>query len=323
MARKVLVTVSPIYRQAVDGLCSKLEQAGFEAHYLGRPDEALAAEELLELLRGVEIYVVGNARVPRAVIEKSPELRLISKYGVGVDNIDLAAAGERGVKVTNAPGANATAVAEMTIGLMIALSRRFKEIERSLREGSWRLVAGRELSGRTLGIVGLGNIGKQVAVRARAFGMRVLANDIVDYPEFCREFDVNVVGLDQLLAEADIATLHVPLTSQTRHMIAGPQFERMRRGSILIDTARGGVVEEAALHRALAEKHLAAAAVDVFEREPLGDSPLRFLDNVILTPHIAGITDEASQRIAGRTLDNILAYQSGLTPPDLLKTEDS
>jgi D-3-phosphoglycerate dehydrogenase len=320
MARRVLLTVSPIYRQAVERLCSALEQAGFETNYLGRPDEQLTPDELLELLRGVEIYVVGNARVPRMVIEQCPELRLISKYGVGVDNIDLPAAAERGVKVTNAPGANATSVAEMTIGLMIALSRKFKEIEQSLREGSWRLVPGRELSGRTLGIVGLGNIGKQVAVRARAFGMRVLANDIVDYADFCREFQVNVVDLSQLLGESDIVTLHVPLTPLTKHMIGGPQFEGMKPGSILIHTARGGVVDEAALYRALAAKRLAAAAVDVFEQEPLGESPLRSLDNVILTPHIAGITGEASERIAQCTLANILAYQHGRTPPNLLNS---
>ena len=321
MPRKILLTVSPIYRRAVEGLCDRLRHAGFDPCYLGQPDETLSPEELSQLLRGAEVYVVGNARVPRRVIEDCPTLRLICKYGAGVDNIDLTAAAGRGVQVTNAPGANAVSVAEMTIGLMIYLSRRLKEIERSLREGKWRLQAGSELYGRTLGIIGLGNIGKHVAARARAFGMRVLANDIVDYPEFCRQYEVEPVDLEQLLATADVVTLHVPLTPLTRHMIGEAQLARMRAGSILIHTARGGVVEEAALYRALAEGHLVAAAVDVFEQEPLGESPLRSLDNVILTSHIAGITHEASERIASRTLDNVLAYLAGRTPPDLVGPE--
>ncbi|HYM09811.1 MAG TPA: phosphoglycerate dehydrogenase, partial [Bryobacterales bacterium] len=262
--------------------------------------------------------VVGNATVPRRVIEGSPALALIAKYGVGVDNIDLAAATERGVLVTNAPGGNAVSVAEMTMGLLIVLARRLKEIERSLRDGGWRVTAGDELYGRTLGIVGLGNIGKQVATRARAFGMRVLANDIVDYPDFCRQFEIEPVSLDGLLAESDLVTLHVPLTPQTRHMIGGAQLARMRRGAILVHTARGGVVDEAALYRALVERHLSAAAVDVFEREPLGESPLRPLENVVLTPHIAGITHQASERIAQRTFDNVQAYAARRAPPDLV-----
>ncbi len=299
----------------------RLERAGCEARYLGRPDEQLSEDELLLLLRDVEIYVVGNARVPRRVIENSTKLAVISKYGVGVDNIDLQAATECGVLVHNAPGANAVSVAEMTIGLLISLSRRLKEIERSVREGGWRVTVGQELYGRTLGIVGLGNIGQQVACRARAFGMRVLANDIVDYPEFCRQHEVEPAGLDRLLSESDLVTLHVPLTPLTRRLIGEAQLGRMRPGSILVHTARGGVVEEGALYRALAEGHLSAAAVDVFEQEPLGPSPLRSLENVILTPHIAGITYGASDRIAERVHANVAAYRAGRVPPDLVNRE--
>ncbi len=318
MARKVLITVNPIYQQAVERLSERLREAGLHVHYLGKPDEKLDADELLRLLRGVEIYVVGNARVPRRVIEQARRLALISKYGVGVDNIDLAAASERGILVTNAPGANAISVAEMTIGLMISLSRRLREIQESFRQGGWRLTAGRDLYGRTLGILGLGNIGKQVAIRARACGMSLLANDIVRYPDFCRQYDVEPVSLGRLLSESDVLTLHVPLTPLTRHIIGAKQLERMRHGSILIHTARGGIVDEAALHRALETRHLAAAAIDVFEEEPLGPSPLRSLDNVILTPHIAGITDEAAQRIADRTFSNITAYLARRVPVDAL-----
>jgi D-3-phosphoglycerate dehydrogenase len=318
MGHSVLITASPIYRQGIERLMARLETEGLRVHYLNRADEQLTPEELVELLRGVSIYIVGNAKVPRQVLEASPELKLICKYGVGVDNVDLCAAAEHGILATNAPGGNAVAVAEMTFALMLALMRRLQEMERCVRAGEWRSTPGRELSGATLGIVGLGNIGQRVAVRARAFGMRVLSNDIVEYPEFCRENGVEPVHLDLLLSQSDIVTLHVPLTPLTRHLIGAVQLGRMPRGSLLVHTARGGVVDEAALYHALRTGHLAGAAVDVFEREPLGPSPLRGLDNVILTPHVAGITYEASDRIASRTLENVLAFLAGRTPPDLV-----
>lgn len=305
MSRKILITVSPIYREAVHWCIAQLQAKGFEVHWLNRPDEQLSDEELLGLLEGVEIYIVGNAPVRRRVMEASPQLRLICKYGVGVDNIDLAAAAERGIQVRNAAGANAISVAEMTLGMLLSLTRRLKEAERTVREGGWRVTVGHELYGRTLGIIGLGNIGKQVATRARAFGMRVISRDIVEYPDFCRQHQVEAVELDDLLARSDVVTLHVPLTPLTRHMISDPQFARLKPGALLLDTARGGVVDEAALCRALASGRLAGAGVDVFEREPLGESPLRSLEQVILTPHVAGITYEAAQRIAEQTLANV------------------
>ena len=314
MAKKILITVSPIYREAVEGCIAWLAGRGLQVDWLGRSDEQLGEQELVSLLEGVELYIVGNARVPRRVIEACPQLRMICKYGVGVDNIDLAAATERGVLVTNAPGANAISVADMTMGMLLSLSRRLKEAERTVREGGWRVTVGHELYGRTLGIIGLGNIGKQVAVRARAFGMRVVSNDIVEYPDFCRQQEVEPVGLEELLAQSDVVSLHVPLTPLTRHMIGEAQLGRMKQDALLLHTARGGVVDEAALYRSLAGGHLAVAAVDVFEREPLGESPLRSLEQVILTPHVAGITYEAAERIARHTLASVEAYLRGERP---------
>jgi phosphoglycerate dehydrogenase-like enzyme len=319
MPRQVLITVSPVYRQAVDRMIRRLQSEGLAVHYLNRADEQLAAGELRELLRGVSIYIVGNAPVPREVLEASPDLNLICKFGVGVDNLDRAAAAERGITITNAPGGNALSVAEMTIGLMLALVRNLKQVDRGVRVNQWRTTPGQELHGSTLGIVGLGNIGKQVAVRARAFGMRIVSNDIVEYAAFCREHQVESVTLDALLAQADVLTLHVPLTPRTRYLIGETQLRRLRPGAVLIHTARGGVVEEAALERVLREGHLAGAAVDVFEREPLGPSPLRDLDNVILSPHVAGITYQAAERIADRTIENVRAFLAGRPLPDLLR----
>jgi len=321
MKRKALLTVSPLYSRSVDLLKPGLEQAGYDVHFLNRHDEKLEPKELIELLRGAEIYVVSNARIPREVIEGSPDLALIAKHGVGVDNIDLAAATECGVLVTNAPGANAISVAEMVFASMLCLARQIREIERGVHEGVWRAVMGRELHGRTLGIIGLGNIGKRVALRARAFGMRVFAYDVLDYSEFCQEHEVEAVSLDKLIAESDVVTIHVPLTPVTRHMIGAPQLARMRSGSILVHTARGGVVDEDALYEALASRHLSGAAIDVFECEPLGASRLKSLDNILLTSHIAGLTEEAVERVGRQTLDNVLAYHAGRTPRDLVNPE--
>jgi D-3-phosphoglycerate dehydrogenase len=315
---KILITVSPIYREAVQKCIAHLEGKGIQVHWLGQPDEQLGEDELVGLLEGAEIYVVGNAKVRRRVMETSPQLRMIAKYGVGVDNIDLAAARERGILVTNAPGANAISVAEMTLGMLLSLTRKLKESERTVREGGWRVTVGHEIYNKTLGIIGLGNIGKQVAIRARGFGMRVISNDIVEYAEFCREHKVEAMGLEELLEQSDVVTLHVPLTDLTRRMIDERRLRRMKSGALLLQTARGGVVDEQALCQALVRGRLAGAAVDVFEQEPLGESPLRGLEQVILTPHVAGITYEAAERIARRTLDNLEAYLAGQGPPNLL-----
>jgi D-3-phosphoglycerate dehydrogenase len=228
------------------------------------------------------------------VFEAVPELRLVSKYGVGLDMIDLDAARRHGVTVHWTPGVNRHAVAELTIAFMIALHRRILPLNDDLRRGRWNQPPGtRQLSSSTVGIVGCGNVGQEVAKLCRAFGATVLAYDIRDYSEFYRAHGVIATDFRTLLRTADIITVHVPLDDTTRGMIGEAQLSLMQPSAIVINTARGGIVDERAVKSALQTQRLAGAAFDVFESEPPQDLELLSLPTVVSTPHIGGSTVDA------------------------------
>jgi phosphoglycerate dehydrogenase-like enzyme len=256
----------------------------------------LKGEELVAFLRGHDKAITGLDVLDEAVFSAVPELRIVSKYGVGLDMIDLAAARRHGVSVRWTPGVNRQAVAELTIAFMIALARNVAALASDMRAGIWRQPGGRQLSSATVGIVGCGHVGQQVARLCRAFGSRVLAHDVRAYDAFYREADVTPMGLDAVLQQSDIVTIHLPLDRSTRGMIGAREFSLMRPSAFLVNTARGGIVDEAALAAALIDRRLAGAALDVFEKEPPEDPASRelfVLPNVIATPHIGGSTDEA------------------------------
>jgi len=273
-------------------------------HY--RDDLHADAPALHAALAAAEALVVRNqTRVDAALLATAPRLRAVGRVGVGLDNLDLAALRERGVTVTWAPGTNAVSVAEYVLGALLALYRRFESVSAELHAGRWdrRAATGVEAYGRVLGVVGLGDIGARVARRAVAFGMTVVATDPVRFGSSfaVQEYGVPLLPFEELLARADAVSLHVPLTPDTRHLIGAPQLERMRAGAILINTARGGLVDEAALAAALRAGRLGGAALDVRAVEPPGaDDPLRGLPNVLLTPHIAGVTEASLLRAATR-----------------------
>ncbi len=260
----------------------------------------LKPDELIAALRGCSALLVrGATRVTAEVLAAAPDLKVVARAGTGLDNIDVAAAKQRGVTVLNTPAANAISVAELTLGLMLALDRNVVAACSDLRQGRWEKskYAGRELCGKALGLVGFGRIGREVAVRARAFGMRISAFDPVLEawpPGF--EWVARASGLDLLLSDADYVSLHVPLSPETRHLIGAPQLSRMKRDAVLVNCARGGTVDEAALHAALASGVLRGAALDVFAAEPPGKTPLLELPNVIATPHLGASTAEAQDR---------------------------
>ncbi len=290
---KILVT-DPIHEDAL----RRLEELG-EVVVLEDADE----EELRRHVRDADAWVVrSGTRVTRELIEEAENLKVIARAGVGVDNIDVEAATERGIIVVNAPESSSISVAEHTMGLMLALARRIPQADRSVRRGEWerQRFIGVELAGKVLGIIGLGRIGRQVAKRARAFEMEVIAFDPYISEEVAEELGVELVeDLDELLRRADVVTIHVPLTEETRGMIGERELKLMKESAFLINCARGEVVDEEALVRALKEGWIAGAALDVFAEEPPGeDHPLYELDNVVLTPHIGGSTSEA-QRAAG------------------------
>lgn len=251
------------------------------------------------LPRAVALLVRSETQVTDAVLGNAPRLKFVGRAGMGVDNIDVAAATRRGVTVMNTPGANTVSAAEHAIGLMLALARRIPRAAESMRKGEWdrKRFAGTELHGKVLGLVGLGRIGSHVAGIARAFGMRVVAHDPFLSESRAKDLGAELTGLDDLLARADVISLHVALTDKTRHMMDARRLALMKPKAVLINTARGGLIDDAALVTALKEKRIGGAGLDVFEPEPLpADSPYRSLDNVVLTPHLAASTSEAQER---------------------------
>jgi D-3-phosphoglycerate dehydrogenase len=257
-------------------------------------DRVFSGGELAGFLRGHEKAITGLDVLDEAVFNAVPELRLVSKYGVGLDMIDLAAARRHGVVVRWTPGVNRQSVAELTIAFMIALCRRLVPLNTDLRRGVWGHGRGaRQISSATIGIIGCGHVGKTVAQLCRAFGARVLVHDIVHYTEFYREHGVQAIALDALLRESDIVTVHIPLDATTRGLIDARAIAQMKPTAFLINTARGGIVDEAALKSALIDRRLAGAAADVFELEPPVDAELLQLPTFIGTPHVGGSTDDA------------------------------
>ena len=232
------------------------------------------------------------------VLRAVPSLRAVVRAGTGLDNVDIAVARERGVAVSNTPAANAVSVAELVFGLVLALERHLVAAATDLRNGHWEKTkyAGRELCGRTLGLLGFGRIGREVALRARAFGMEAIACDPV-LSQWPAGYEwVRPVTRDELVAEADVLSIHVPLTPETRCAIGARELALMRRDAVVVNCARGGVLDEAALHAALSAGALRGAALDVFEHEPPGEHPLLALPNVIATPHLGASTAEAQRR---------------------------
>jgi D-3-phosphoglycerate dehydrogenase len=269
----------------------------------------LAPAELREVIPAYDALVVrSQVQADAALLRAGTGLRVVGRAGVGLDNIDVAVARELGVSVVNAPDGNTIAAAEHTLALLLATARRIPAADASVRAGEWARsrFQGFELRGRTLGIVGLGRIGRAVAERAGAFGMRLLGSDPNVSPDALGRLPVALVDLDVLLAEADVITIHVPLAAETRHLLNAAAIARLKPGAVVLNVARGGVVDEAALAAALRDGRVAAAAVDVFEQEPPAGSPLLDAPNVVLTPHIAASTTEAQVAVGVEVARRIL-----------------
>jgi phosphoglycerate dehydrogenase-like enzyme len=253
----------------------------------------LIGSALLEFLNGFEKAITGLEILDESVFASVPSLKVVSKYGVGLDTIDIEAAERHGVSVRWTPGVNRQSVAELAIAFMIMLGRNVAAASADLRRGIWTPGSGRQLSSATIGILGCGHVGQTVARLSRAFGASVLAHDIRNYDEFYRENQVVPVSLDALLAQSDFVSVHVPLDESTRGLIGARELAKMKRTACLVNTARGGIVDEAALKHALVSGVLAGAASDVFSVEPPADTELLLLPNFVATPHIGGSSTEA------------------------------
>lgn len=262
-------------------------------------------------LETADALIVRSAvQVDAALLEHAPKLRVIGRAGVGVDNVDLEAATRKGIAVMNTPGGNAVAVAEQTIGMMLAMARFLCRADAGMHAGKWekKSLQGTELRGKTLGIVGLGKIGMEVARRAKAFSMEVVGHDPYVSPALAKEQGVKLASLDELYAAADYITLHVGLTPQTTGMINADSLKKMKKGVRIVNCARGELIQEEALVEALKSGQVAGASLDVFVKEPLKDSPLQSMDNVILTPHIGGSTHEAQEAVGIQIVNQVKEY---------------
>jgi D-3-phosphoglycerate dehydrogenase / 2-oxoglutarate reductase len=284
------------------------------AHHEVDERPGLSPAELCQILGDYDALVVrSQVPVDAAVIAAGTRLQVIGRAGVGVDNVDLEAATRAGITVVNAPTGNTIAAAEHTLALLYGVARKIAAADASLRRGEWTRTkfTGLELRGRTLGIVGLGKIGQAIAARARAMEMTVLASDPYVNAEQAAHHGVELVSLEDLLARADVVSVHVPLSRATRGMIGAKQLARMKPGAILLNVARGGVVDEAAVAAALTAGTLAGAGIDVFEQEPPVDSPLLGAPNTLLTPHLGASTAEAQVAVAEEIADQVLDVLAG------------
>lgn len=265
----------------------------------------LAGDALVSMLRGHDRAIVGLEPVDEQVLAQLPELRVISKYGVGLDGIDLDALIRRGIKLGWTGGVNRRSVAELTLAFAIALFHRVPEGDVALRGGKWKKVVGRELTGKTVGIIGCGFVGQDLVKLLAPFECRILVHDIRDYPDFYAAHGITPVALAALLEASDVVTLHVPLDASTRGLIGTAELALMRPGTFLINAARGGLVDETALADALECGHLAGAACDVFQMEPDANPRLVALPSFLGTPHIGGASQEAQLAMGRAAIDGL------------------
>lgn len=318
--KRVLVT-STSFGSSDPSLIRDLEDALGEVRYndYARP---LRESELIPLIGEVDGLIAGVDEIGAGAIQAGRRLKVIARYGTGTDRVDLQAATRKGIVVTSTPGANSAAVAELTVGLMIALARNLYAAVQATRSGGWPRYTGIGFGGKTVGLVGLGSIGREVAKRLKPFGCRLLGTDPAVDPHTACSLEVELVDLFELLSSSDFVSLHLPATAETLGMINRNTLGRMRAGAFLINTARGELIDESDLKEALESGRLGGAALDVFSKEPPGkDHPLLQAPNLLITPHIASRTDEAVTRMGRMAMNDCLSVLKGERPRHVVNPE--
>ena len=308
---KVLVTPTS-YGKNDPRLKTELENWVGEVTYnpTGKP---LSAKEVAELLIGVDGYIAGLDEINEDALGQADCLKVICRYGVGVDNVNLKIAKEKGIIVTNTPGANSVSVAELALGLILSLARQIPEASQAVQQGKWPRLAGLSLEGKTIGILGLGAIGRQLAKRLSGFDCKILAYD--PYVSDAKDLGVELLSIDDVVSQADFLSLHLPLLPETKNLVNSEFLSRMKKGSFIINTSRGEVIDEGALYEALKSGHLRGAALDAFIVEPPDPThPLLNLPQVIATPHLGAQTDGATSNMGWLALNDCLAVLRGENP---------
>lgn len=321
MKKSALLTLPEAWSEQVSSAVEMLKAHDIEVDLVWS-DAGLPKDELIKRLQGKHAHMMSLDVLDRDVIERSSSLRVIAKHGIGLDNIDIIAATQRGIPVCNTPGSNCYAVADLTIGLLLAVCRKIVESNAIARQGSLTQMMGTELYGKSIGIVGFGAIGKQVAFRAAGFGMRVYAYDKYMDHAFCEKHGFNPVEFSDLIARCDFITLHLPLTSETTNLINADTIRQMKKGAVLVNVARGGVADEDACAHALFDGHLGGAAFDVYSHEPPRIEDRIFnAPNTLFTTHMAGCTKESIARSAEMAAENIIDILDGKMVPSIVNPE--
>lgn len=297
-----------------------LKNAGFEAVVVNRKLNLFAEGDMITALQDADACIAGSEPITARVIASNPRLRVIARTGVGFDAINLPACDQAKIVVATTPGVNHHAVAEHTIAMLMSLARNLPQRDREVRQGIWERRATPRVMGRTLGIIGLGRIGRAVATRARGLGLNVLAFDPFPNREFAEQWQVELTTVDELLSRSDFVSLHLPMDQSVRRLINAQTLAKMKRGAILINTARGALVDEAALYDALRSGQLRAAGLDVFEQEPLPlSSPLLKLENVLTCSHQAGLDDESHRDTLAMAAQVIVDLKEGRWPAECIR----
>jgi len=300
-----------------------LKENGFRISRVPSEERPLNEEKMIKIFKESDpmIVICGAEPITRSVMAASPNLRMIMKHGVGVDNIDIDAATDLNVVIANAPGTNTESVADLTVSMMLALLRGVVQVATSTKNGGWERFIGHELGSLTVGVVGTGRIGYSVIQRLLGFGCQILAYDIIENESLAAEPNLNYCSLEELLKNADIVTLHAPLMPATREMIGAKELAMMKSSAYLINLARGELVDEKVLYKTLEQNGIAGAAVDVYAVEPPQSSPLLKLNNVIATSHIGAYTYEAMDRMDKVCVDTVNAILKGEVCPNVLNPQ--
>lgn len=281
-----------------------LENAGFEI-VLNPYGRKLEFSEFSELIKDAVGMIAGTEKITAELLKKAPMLKVISRYGVGMDNIDLEAAKKLGIIIRSTPEAPSQAVAELALSLMLDLSRRVSEADRNLRNNNWTQLMGRLISGKNLGVIGLGRIGKKLVTLVRPFGMKIFAYEPYPDNDFVSTNKITLLPLNEILSQSDILSLHLPLSDKTFHLIGKKELSLMKKEAFIINTSRGGLIDEAALGNALKNGLICGAAIDTFEKEPY-NGPLTEFDNVVLTCHMGSSALETRKQMELETVNNLI-----------------
>ncbi|MCL4417698.1 MAG: phosphoglycerate dehydrogenase [Actinobacteria bacterium] len=314
-----LITVVP-YQDVIDNIEREIKAKNYKVK-LDYSDARWKEADLLKKIKDIDALIADSDEVTSLVIESANQLKVISRCGMGIDNIDVDSATRNGIVVTNTPGVMAPAVADLTFALILALARKIPFADCATKSGEWPRIFGQSVAGKTLGVIGVGYIGKEVVKRAMGFGMRIMGYDLKHDENFARRYNLEYVSLDTLLMNSDFVSVNVSLNPSTKHMIGEKQFKLMKKTALFFNTSRGAVVDENALCNALTSNLISGAGIDTFESEPPVSSPLLKMKNVITTPHIGSSTYEAMRDMAYLSMSNAVDVLEGKKPQFVVNSE--